>query len=70
MKIEIRITNDGSAFVYYLGRFYFVQQWYDVYPIFSLKDTLIDSTDLKDYKTIRLLSKINIIKTEIRKLNK
>lgn len=70
MKIEMRVYKIGNVFIYHFGTFEFSKQWYNDYPIFSLKDTLIDSTDLKDYKTIRLLSKINIIKTEIRKLNK
>lgn len=71
MKIEIKIIKiEQKNYEYEICKHKFYQRWYDKFPIFSLKDTLIDLTDLKDYKTIRLLSKINIIKTEIRKLNK
>lgn len=71
MKIEIKMIKiEQKNYEYEICKHKFYQRWYDKFPTFSLNETLIDSTNLKDYKTIRHLSRINIIKTEIRKLNK
>ena len=68
MKIEIRITssdNVNKAYYFYVGYCCaLMKQKHMEYPLF---DT---STAIKDYKSVRLLSKIFRLRQEVVRLNK
>lgn len=68
MKIEIRITssdNVNKAYYFYVGYCCgLMKQKHMEYPLF---DT---STAIKDYKSVRLLSKIFRLRQEVQRLNK
>lgn len=73
MKINIKIENRDisgcCSFFYVIGMFYFNQQWFDKTPAFDLSYFPPKRINIKNYKTIRILSKIKNYNKQIESLN-
>ena len=76
MKINIKIENREKSghprmlsIFYVIGMFYFNQQWFDKTPAFDLSHFPPKRINIKNYKTIRILSKIKNYNKQIERLN-